>query len=151
MSSSDHEIHVLNSLIKTTLDSQKGFLDAAGSADNTHFAPYFAEFAQDRSQVAVSLQEVVSRLGGKPEEDGSFLGAAHRTFMNLEEKFTNQDDKAIVDEVERGEDYIKEKFEEAMADTDLSAETRSVIETSFASIRAGHDRVSSLKHSLELS
>lgn len=150
MPSAEHDIHVLNSLIKTTLDSQKGFLDAAGSADNTHFAPYFAEFAQDRSQVAASLQEVVSRLGGKPEEDGSFLGAAHRTFMNLKDKFTSPDDKAIVNEVERGEDYIKEKFEEAIADSDLSAESRTVVQTAFTSVRTGHDRVSRLKHSLEL-
>jgi len=150
MSSSDHDIHVLNSLIKTTLDSQKGFLDAAGSADSTHFAPYFAEFAKDRSQVVVALQKVVSRLGGKPEEEGSFIGTAHRTFMNLKEKFTSYDDKAIVDEVERGEDYIKEKFEEAIADTYLSPEARAVIQTAFASVRTGHDRVSKLKHSLEL-
>src|SRR6185312_10305327 len=116
MADDDHDILVLNSLIKTTLDSRKGFLDAAEDAENTHFAAFFADFAERRSQAAATLQAEVRRLGGNPEDDSSFLGAAHRTFMNLKEMFVSRDDKAIVEEVERGEDYIKGKFEDAFAD-----------------------------------
>jgi uncharacterized protein (TIGR02284 family) len=149
MTSTNHDISVLNGLIKTTLDSQKGFLDAAVKAENTHFSSYFASYAHDRSQVAAELQLEVSRLGGRPEEDGSLLGAAHRTFMNLAEKFSGDDDKAIVDEVERGEDHIKAKFEAAIEDSDLSPSVRAVIGKAFQSVRAGHDRVRDLKHLLE--
>ena len=45
----DNDIHVLNSLIKTTLDSRKGFQDAAEDAENTHFASFFSDFAQRRA------------------------------------------------------------------------------------------------------
>jgi uncharacterized protein (TIGR02284 family) len=150
MANSDHDIHVLNSLIKTTLDSRKGFLDAAEGAENTHFASFFADFADRRSQAASALQSEVRRLGGNPEDDSSFLAAAHRTFMNLKEMFVSRDDKAIVEEVERGEDYIKGKFEEALVDDDLSPSARAAVEDAFQSVRAGHDRASELKHSLAL-
>lgn len=148
MSSSDHDIHVLNSLIKTTLDSRKGFLDAAEDAENTRFSAEFASFAQERSQAATLLQNEVRRLGGNPEDDSSLLAAAHRTFMDLKQVFVSRDDKAIVNEVERGEDYIKEKYEAALSDNELSPSARSAVEQAYQSVRAGHDRASQLKHAL---
>lgn len=150
MSSNDHDIHILNSLIKTTLDSRKGFLDAADDAENSRFSSEFASFAQERSQAASLLQAEVRRLGGNPEDGSSFLAAAHRGFMNLKELFVDRNERAIIEEVERGEDYIKEKYETALDDPDLSPSTRAVIEQAYGSVRAGHDRASELKHSLSL-
>lgn len=151
MAGNDHDIHVLNSLIKTTLDSRKGFLDAASDAEATRFKTLFSDFAQDRSDAAALLQAEVRRLGGNPEDDSSFIAAAHRTFMNLRELFSARDDKAIIAEVERGEDYIKAKYEEALRDDQLSPSSRSVIERAFQSVRAGHDRASELKHAMSSS
>lgn len=145
MAGTDHDIHVLNSLIKTTLDSRKGFQDAAEDAENTRFASEFAAFAEERSQAASTLQAEVRRLGGNAEDDSSFLAAAHRTFMDLKQLFVSRDDKAIVEEVERGEDYIKEKYEAALSDTELSPGARTVVEQAYQSVRAGHDRARELK------
>jgi uncharacterized protein (TIGR02284 family) len=147
--STDTDVSTLNSLIKTTLDSVKGFEDAAENVDATRFSSQFREFAQERRQVVTSLQAEVRRLGGNPEDDSSFLAAAHRTFMNLKEAVTGRDDKAIVEEVERGEDYIKEKYQAALSDTDVSPQVRQVIEQAYQSVRRGHDRASQLKHSLQ--
>ncbi|WP_375197668.1 PA2169 family four-helix-bundle protein [Sphingobium sp.] len=146
--STERTISTLNSLIKTTLDSMKGFKDAAEDAESTQFASFFAEFARERSEVAAALQAEVRRLGGNPEEDSSFLAAAHRSFMDLKQAFTGKDDKAIIQEVERGEDYIKGKYEAALRDADLDTAARPVIERAYQSVRAGHDRASALKHSL---
>src|SRR3546814_13700559 len=43
-----HDISALNGLITTTLDSMKGFEDAAEDAKSTRFAAMFADFARDR-------------------------------------------------------------------------------------------------------
>ncbi|HKT77448.1 MAG TPA: PA2169 family four-helix-bundle protein [Sphingobium sp.] len=147
--STDSSISLLNSLIKTTLDSMKGFKDAAEDAENTRYASLFADFARERSEVATALQAEVRRLGGNPEDDSSFLAAAHRSFMDLKQAFTGKDDKAIIQEVERGEDYIKGKYEEALQDADLDPSSRSVVERAFQSVKAGHDRASQLKHSVD--
>jgi len=146
--STEGTISTINSLIKTTLDSMKGFKDAAEDAESTQFSTMFADFARERSEVATALQAEVRRLGGNPEDDSSFLAAAHRTFMDLKQAFTGKDDKAIIQEVERGEDYIKGKFEAALAETDLDPSSRSVVERAYQSVKAGHDRASALKHSL---
>jgi uncharacterized protein (TIGR02284 family) len=144
----EHNISVLNGLIKTTLDSMKGYEDAAKDAENTLFATLFADFARDRSAAATSLQAEVKRLGGDPETGSSFLAAAHRTFVDLKQAFTSDNDKTIVEEIERGEDHIKAKFEEALRDDRLAPESQTVIRDAFTSVRAGHNKMSALKHSM---
>jgi uncharacterized protein (TIGR02284 family) len=74
--------------------------------------------------------------------------ASQKTTRVLKQALTGKDDKAIVEEVERGEDYIKDKFEDALKDDDLSPPVKEVIRTSYQSVRAGHARASALKHSL---
>ncbi|KKC24796.1 ferritin-like domain-containing protein [Sphingomonas sp. SRS2] len=144
----DTDISVLNSLIKTTIDSVKGFEDAAEDSEGGRFESLFSEFASERRAVVATLQDEVRRLGGNPEDDSSFAAAAHRTFMNLKQAFSARDDEAVVNEVERGEDFLKEKYEAALRGDDVSPQTRTIIERAFVSVREGHDRASALKHSL---
>ena len=143
-----HDISVLNGLITTTFDSQKGFENAADEAKSTRFADLFAGFARDRRQVVGTLQAEVRGLGGEPEDNSNLLGAAQRIFMDLKPAFVVKNDKAIIDEVERGKDHIKAKFEIALNDTDLQPATRDIIRDAFTSVMAGHDQNSALKHSL---
>lgn len=143
-----NDVSVLNGLIQTTLDSMKGYEDAAKDADSTQYATMFADFARDRAKVATDLQNQVRSLGGEPELDSSMLAAAHRTFMDLKQAITGKDDKAIIQEVERGEDHIKAKFEDAMKDRDLTPATQAAITAAFSSVREGHDKMSALKHSM---
>src|SRR3546814_20330442 len=97
----------------------------------------FADFARDRGAVVASLQAEVRGLGGKPEDSASFLGAAHRSFMDLKQALTGKNDKAIIVEVERGEDHIKAKFELALKDTDLKQATESVNSEYITPVKAG--------------
>ena len=143
-----HDISVMNGLITTTLDSMEGFEDAAEDARDTRFAVMFADFARDRRQLATSLQKGVLELGGKPEDDASLLDAAHRSIMNLKQLLTGKNEKAIIEDVERGEDHIKAKFEDALSDTRLQSSTLTVIREGFTSVKAGHDQASALKHNM---
>ncbi|HET6432939.1 PA2169 family four-helix-bundle protein [Dyella sp.] len=145
--STDHDVKVLNSLIETTIDSAEGYEEAAKDADNTRFATTFASRAQERAQVTNQLQKQVRMLGAKPDDDGTVLARAHRMFVNLRNSLSSGD-TAVVDEVERGEDHIKAKFEDALKDDDLSPPTRSVIMQAYVSVKTGHDQMRDLKHAL---
>jgi uncharacterized protein (TIGR02284 family) len=143
------QISTLNSLIETTIDSVKGYEESAQNVDNERFRQIFRERGDERQQVVSELREEVRRLGGNPEESGTFLGKAHQRFEDLKAAITGRDEKAIINEVERGEDYIKGKFEKALESGDLTAESRQVVERSYQSVRAGHDQISQLKHGME--
>ena len=143
------EISTLNTLIATTIDSVTGYENSAKDIDNQRFAEIFRERANERQQVVEQLRSEVRRLGGNPEDDGSFMGKTHQRFEDLKAAVTGKDEKAIVNEVERGEDYLKEKFETALNSDTLSGESRSVVERCYQSVRSGHDQMSQLKHGLE--
>jgi uncharacterized protein (TIGR02284 family) len=143
------EISTLNTLIATTIDSVTGYENSAEEIENSRFREIFRERANERQRVVSELQGEVRRLGGQPEEGGSFLGKAHQRFEDLKSAITGGDDQAIINEVERGEDYLKEKFETALKAGTLSGESRSVVESCYQSVRSGHDQVSQLKHGME--
>ena len=139
----------LNTLIGTLIDSIEGYQKAAADTSNARFAEMFNARAQERQQVLTRLQAAVARLGGNPEDDGTTAGAAHRGWINLKEAVLGKDDEAIVNEVERGEDYLKAKFEAAREHVDLPAEARAAVEDAWTSVRAGHDEMSALKHAID--
>ncbi len=144
------ETTALNTLIATLIDSVTGFEDAAANIEgSSRLQQLFRERASERRQVVEDLRAEVRRLGGNPEDDGSFLGKAHQRFLDLKSVVTGRDEQAIVNEVERGEDYLKEKFETALSTGSLSGDTRAVIERAYQSVKSGHDQVSALKHGLE--
>ncbi|NID04292.1 PA2169 family four-helix-bundle protein [Luteibacter jiangsuensis] len=147
-SSTEHDIKVLNTLIETTIDSAEGYGEAAKDAENTRYAAAFQQRAAERRQVAQRLQQQVRSLGGTPEDDGTILAKAHRMFVELRAKMSSNDDTAIVDEVERGEDHIKAKYEDALKDSDVSAGTMSAINQAYVSVKTGHDQMRDLKHAL---
>src|SRR5690606_28445806 len=155
---------VLNDLIKTTLDSHKGFVDAAEDTGSAH-AQFFAQMAQERSQVVSQMQAQVSALGGAPEDSSSVAAAAHRTCMDIKQADMGQAvhrtvveieqavigmvEQAVINADERGEDYIQAKYEAALSDEDLSPQTRQVVEQAYQSIRRGHDQASALKDQMQ--
>jgi len=141
------DISTLNTLIKTTIDSIEGFETSAEQSDQGRFASMFRDFAEERRRVVADLQQEVRGLGGNPEDSGSVAGAAHRAFLSLKDAVASRDDRAVIEEVERGEDYLKQKYETALSSGELSAPVRAAVERAYQSVRAGHDRVSELKHS----
>lgn len=145
----DRAVHVLNDLIETTLDSAHGYRKAAEGADNPEFKAMFSERAGKREELSRRLQQEVRSFGGEPETDQSMLGKAHNKFVDLKNALTGgPNDKAVINEVERGEDMIKAKYEKAVNDSDLPVDVRQKLTEAYQSIRADHDEISRLKHQL---
>jgi uncharacterized protein (TIGR02284 family) len=143
------EISTLNTLIATTIDSITGYENSARDIDNERFRQIFRQRADERQRVVGELQAEVRRLGGDPEDGGSFMGKTHQRFEDLKTAITGGDEKSVINEVERGEDYLKEKFEAALNSDTLSGDSRAVVERCYQSVRQGHDQMSQLKHGME--
>ncbi len=145
----DYDINTLNDLIVTTIDSSDGYRKAGEDAEANRFQAIFMSRANERDDVTAQLQNQVLALGGTPADSGSLTAGAHRFFMGLREIVSAHDDEAIIAEVERGEDYIKQKFEDALSDKDVSVDTIEVIRKCFTSVKSGHDQMRDLKHSTD--
>ena len=136
----------LNTLIATLIDSAEGYEKSAGDVENPRFAEMFNARAQERQQAITHLQAAVAQAGGNPEDDGSMMGSLHRGMQTLREAVSTRDDAAIIAEIERGEDYLKDKFETAMDNVDLDSRALDAVTEAWASVQAGHDEMSQLKH-----
>lgn len=149
MAEHSSEITTLNSLIATTIDSITGYEDSAQNVGDAQLRDIFRQRADERQQVVEQLRSEVRRLGGDPEDDGSFMGKAHQRFEDLKAAITGHNEKSIVNEVERGEDYLRDKWQAALQSGDLKGEAHDLVQRCYQSIKSGHDQISQLKHGLE--
>lgn len=146
--SANTDVSKLDDLITTTIDSIRGFERSAEDAPDGRFASFFRQMAQERREVVTTLQARSRALGGSPTEQGSVAGTIHRRWEDLRAALGGGD-KSVIQEVERGEDYLKEEYDRALNDTNVSEETRDVIRSCYQSVRRGHDQAALLKRELD--
>jgi len=143
-----HDTAKLDDLIVTTIDSIRGYENAAEHADGARYSVFFREMAAERRDVVAALQAASRALGGTPSDYGSTAATIHRRWEDLRTALGGGD-AAIVAEVERGEDYLKEEFERVLEDERMSGEAREAVHRAYQSVRRGHDHARRLKHVLE--
>jgi uncharacterized protein (TIGR02284 family) len=148
--SDNTDIAKLDDLIVTTIDSIYGYEHSAKHAESNRFTGFFTEMAAERRQVVEALSARSRQLGGTPADYGSTAATIHRRVEDLRLALGGGD-HAILSEIERGEDYLKEEFNRAASDEHISPETQSVIQAAQASVLKGHDRAKLLKDQLAAS
>ena len=116
----NHDVSKLDDLIITTIDSIKGYEHSAEHADAQRYAGFFRAMAGERRGVVEALQAQSVALGGTPADYGSTAATIHRRWEDLRHVLGGGD-AALVKEVERGEDYLKEEYERALADERTSS------------------------------
>jgi uncharacterized protein (TIGR02284 family) len=146
--SDNHDTSKLDDLIVTLIDSVKGFEHSAEKAEAARYRDFFTEMAADRRAAVTTLQAASRAEGGKPADYGSAAATLHRRVEDLRIALGGGD-KAIVKEVERGEDYLKEEFDRVLADDKMSPAAMIAVRGAYESVRRGHDKASALKHELE--
>ncbi len=135
---------VLNELIETSKDGEKGFMKAGEDAHDAELKSLFTQCAQRCREGAAELQSQVRAQGGTPKETGSATAALHRGWISLKEAVSSRDDKAILEECERGEDYAKAQYKKAL-EKDLAANVRAIVERQYQGVITNHDRVRALR------
>jgi uncharacterized protein (TIGR02284 family) len=126
----------LETLIDTTYDSVEGYRKAGETAKSPELKRILSEQAAKRQKTLDALNAELTRLGGDLVTKGTATGGLHRLWMDLTNLFESGD-KAAVERVEEGEDYLAEKFEDMLKATDLDPTTRSVVQTALSEIREG--------------
>lgn len=142
----DDVISLLNGLIQTCEDGSEGFKTAAENISDGNLKTLFFELNQQRAQFSAELQALVRSLGGDPEHSGSFSGALHRGWMDLKTAITGNDEQAILNECERGEDSAKSNYKDALGNN-LPGHIQDVVQEQYTAVRAAHDRIKALRDS----
>lgn len=140
----DEIISTLNDLIETSKDGEDGFRSCADHANDPTLKSFFANRAQSCAAAVLELQQLVRTLGGNPETSSGLGGAIHRRWLDVKTLLTGKDDKAVLQECERGEDYAKSSYQTALQEA-LPPDIRSVVEKQYQGVLKNHDQVKSLR------
>src|SRR6266849_3017852 len=133
----DETIDHLNQLIHVCKDGEQGYHTAAGHVSNSQMETVFSEYAKERGQFVRQLQAEVERLGGTAADSGTLTAAMHRGWIDLKSALSGGDAGAIVAACETGEDAAQAAFERVV-DSDVTGETRSLVEKQFRKIEEAH-------------
>ncbi|MFL6414622.1 MAG: PA2169 family four-helix-bundle protein [Bryobacteraceae bacterium] len=141
-------ISVLNGLIETCKDGEEGFRTSAEKVKDASLKSLFSKYASQRAGYVQELTAAVTQLGGDPAKTGHVAGALHRGWINLKEAFARDEDRAIVNEAESGEDSAMKAYQEALRAT-LPSNVGSLVQTQYAGVQEAHNTVRNLKHSYQ--
>jgi uncharacterized protein (TIGR02284 family) len=141
-------ISVLNDLIETSIDGEKGFHTAAEDVKNPEIKAYLLSRSSECKTAVAELQAEVRALGGDPETSSSAAGGVHRLWVELKSALSGKTDEAVLNEVESGEDHALKVYKEAQekaVEKNLPVNVTSLIQRQLAGTQANHDKVKALR------
>jgi uncharacterized protein (TIGR02284 family) len=140
----DDVVDALQDLVECCKDGEYGFRACAEQAKRPDLKSLFLQRADDCRGGAQELNEQIRMLGGKVEEHGSAAGAMHRGWVAVKTALTTYDDKAILEECERGEDNAMARYRKALKQP-LPAGVKLVVERQMQGVQRNHDQVKMLR------
>jgi uncharacterized protein (TIGR02284 family) len=144
----NNAISVLEELIQTCKDGQKGYEEAAAKVKRTDLRTFFNEQALERARFATELEAELSKLGkGDKKLSGSVFGTLHRAWIETKVSL-GAGDKAILEWLEQGEDRAKDAYQKALRGS-LPANLMEIIRRQTPSVQAAHDKVKQLRDTAE--
>jgi hypothetical protein len=135
-----HNIETLNKFLKDELSATETYQQAlnklrehASLAESESLMPIY----ENHKDALSSIQALISRLGGTPSEDSGTWG----TWAKIVQGGANiLGKKAALKALQGGEKSGAEDYEEALQDTELSSDVRSLIESKLLPAQQAHIR-----------
>jgi len=140
----DDVIDALKDLVETCFDGEYGFRACAEQARREDLKSLFRQRAEDCRRGAQELAEQIDALGGKVSEGGSALGAVERGWVAVRATLSTYDDKAVLEECERGEDNALARYRKALQKP-LPANIKLIVERQLQGVQRNHDQIKMLR------
>jgi uncharacterized protein (TIGR02284 family) len=135
---------VLNHLIETCRDSERGYRAAAALVEGPSLKARLLEMADTRASYAAELLPHAQRMGGDEAAEGTRAAAIHRRWMDIKARISPHDDHAVFAEVLRGDEVTLRTYETALEEL-LPERVREVVEEQAKNIRQVHERLLELE------
>ena len=138
-------IDVLQDLAECSRDGEYGFRACAEQAKREDLKSTFMQRADDCRRAVQELNDEIRQLGGSVTDHGSAAGAVHRGWVSVKATLTTYDDKAVLEECERGEDNAKARYTKALQKP-LPANIKLIVERQMQGVQRNHDQIKMLRN-----
>jgi len=127
-------IFQLSNLIQTCRDSHEGFRLAAQVVSNNEMKTFLTGLSARRTGFVADLAPHIRALNVNPEKELSLSSTLRRAWLEAKNNFSNKDDKLVLAEVGKAEDYVIKVYETALK-TGLPTAVRPIVEQQLRNIR----------------
>lgn len=142
-----HDEEVLSDLAHKLVDQVALYGMAKEIAREPTIADAIQRAKDARAELLQEINAKIFQRGLAPIDQGTALGTAHKAFTRLR-SVVDKDDRTAIGEVERGEDYLRDRVAKAARDDRLSAHTSNYLQTMVSRIESTHEEISKLKHAM---
>jgi uncharacterized protein (TIGR02284 family) len=137
-------VDVLDDLLECSRDGEYGFRTSAERSDSPELKQILLRHAGECATAAAELEREIRSYGGEPSSGGTVAGALHRGWVSVKAAFSSNDDKAVLEECERGEDAAVARYRKALKAT-LPASVRALVERQAQGVQRNHDEIRALR------
>ena len=134
---------VLNHLIETCRDAERGLRLAADEVKSNELKRLFLRLAEQRQAFANELLPHAQRLGGASVSDGTAAAALHRAWIQVKARLASDADQAVLEEAARGERYAMHAYDDAVTEM-IPPDVRDLVEGQDLGVRVARRMVSGL-------
>ncbi|MEB8328387.1 PA2169 family four-helix-bundle protein [Flavobacteriaceae bacterium KMM 6897] len=109
----------LEEILEKNKDAEKGYSKAAENVKSQGLQNYFRRKSDERRDFNKQLRRLLVANYDEIDENGSFTGSIHRTWMDIKSFFSGNEDEAMLEEAIRGDEAAVKEYEEVLEDNVL--------------------------------
>ncbi|MCA0458133.1 MAG: PA2169 family four-helix-bundle protein [Chloroflexi bacterium] len=133
-------LHLLNELVEYARNGHDGYMEVANGINSAAYKTMFAEYALQRRRFAAQLANVITEMGGDPDEDGVV-----DAWSNIRAVIMGGDHGSIFAAIEEAEDATINSYEKTLEYETMPSHIREIIDEQCSHIIHAHDRIHGLR------
>lgn len=145
---SDKDLDEVSKIIDINKDASDFYHDAQEKAKSPTVKDIFKDYEQLHKSVVIELQNYVSQKGGDPEAGNTFAGQAGEVWGKVRAALSPNVDESLITSLEEAEDRCIHSIDDAIANDDLSPETRVALKKQQETLHKSHDYMKIMKENV---
>jgi uncharacterized protein (TIGR02284 family) len=118
----------MNKLLEKNYDAEKEYITAANIVNSESLKQFFSIRAEEKSFFAKELRTEILLHGQIPENREILTRATHRNWVTLKSTLKSNDEKAIINEVFKGEKESLKEYDEVLGINEFTPSTLQLLE-----------------------
>lgn len=145
MVTNDKLVDVLEEILEKNRDAEKGYKKAAENAGSVSLTDYFERKASERAAFCTELKRELVTAYDDFDDEGSFTGTIHRSWMDIKSFFSGDQDEAMLEEAIKGDKAAVAEYEDVLNDNSLPMGIATVIGDQKMKIQADLNKIKFLE------
>lgn len=139
----------LNEILAEVINSRRRFRTVAHEVSNDKLERICTSISLQRASYIGEIESAIRELGGVPDERGTALGKAHRSWIHIRARLSGGNPCGILSECIRGERFAIDQHEAMLTHPDLPRYVHKSLQRHLSQVKTDLHRLERLKDYFE--